>query len=43
VADDLVALAEAVREPAPAARRAAQPGPGTSSAARRRNHLRLVR
>jgi hypothetical protein len=43
VADDLVALAEAVREPAPAARRAAQPGTGTSSAARRRNHLRLVR
>jgi len=43
VPDDLVALAEAVREPAPATRRAAPAVGRTASAARRRNHLRLVR
>lgn len=41
--DDLVALADAVREPAPAPRRPSPPAARTPSSARRRNHLRLVR
>lgn len=43
VTDDLVALAEAVREPAPASRRAASSAGRTPSPDRRRGHLRLVR
>ena len=43
VPDDLVALADAVREPAPAPRRSSQAVGRTSSSNRRPNHLRLVR